>query len=154
MKSSVAKSSNNDEDQGETLKPGQTRKDIVLQFSKAQAQEAADKRALTAKTTDGSVSFLTLKKSINQVIDTRLKKIEGPRGVMKSIKKIQTKVDAKEVDTDDLPTSSVEILKNAKQVMKELKEAKKKMPKLKKLEIPAQQQLLSSMTDAYKDWCL
>ena len=83
------------------------------------------KKALTATASDGSVGFLTLKKSINQVIDTRLKKIEGARGVMKTVKKIQTKVDAKEVDTDDLPTSSVEILKNAKQVMKELKEAKK-----------------------------
>ena len=125
-----------------------------MSFCKVKAQEAADKRALTAKATDGSVSFLQLKKSINQVIDSRLKKIEGPRGVLKTVKKIQAKVDGKDVDTEDLPTNTPDILKSAKQLMKELKEAKKKMPKLKKVEIPAQQQLLSSMTDAYQDWCL
>ena len=141
----------NSDDDGVVVAAGAPRKEIVLAPNPKLEAKKAEARALSARTADTSVGFLMQKKDLTKIIDCRIKKLDGGKSIMKKTKVFQKKIDAKQCDTDDLPTTSADILARAKTMVKELKACKAKLPKLKKAEIPAQQKVLSGMSDSYED---
>ena len=96
-----------------------------------------------------SVSFLKTKKAIQIRMEHRLSKLEGKKGGEKKLKKVQKKVDAKEIECSDLPFTTPAIIARIRVVTNEMKALKKKLPTLRKTDIPAVEKQLDNTEEDY-----
>ena len=64
---------------------------------------------------------------------------------------VSKKIEAKQIEVDDLPTQTSDIITRAKTMLKELKATKAKLPRVKKPDMPAMQKMLMTMSESYED---
>ena len=72
------------------------RKDVVLAHDKSMAAQKEERKRMEAQLANTSVGFLKQKATLKTTIEGRLKKLEGAKGVGKTLKNTMKKIDAKE----------------------------------------------------------
>ena len=145
-----SESSEKSQEQAVTVVSASKRADVVLGKSKSQHKDIALEKKLLDYSGDSNTGFLMQKKNVEQVVANRLKKLDSGKGAAKKLKTAAEKIIAKQIDCEDLPTSSDELIKTVKTMCKELKAKKKALPSCKKGSLPAIQKELSVSADTYQ----